>query len=360
MKNMHTPEQILENRKNSINRLSEKLKERGFEVISVSGEGLVRQHIWTLRCENGHEFQNTGARLWTKEKCPHCRCSSMEEEVTRLLIEQHYGKEFPNVRPEWLKSPEGQILELDMFNEEMKLAFEYNGVTHYKSLYGDERLQKTQERDAYKVEECKKLGIKLIHIKGIDKSSSKKNMVDRICAALVEYGIVIAQKHKDVVTSTNIVKITQHDCKSKIDETLAQYGFSFVSGESINKNSRFTMVHTCGNNYRFSLAEFRKTVKKGWTCACQREAKGEEKFIPQNFIKRQEIAKKRAEFIGRTICKNNKWTFSCVFQTKHRHTVFQYFDKGELKTCSYKTYCKFVRENNLKFDDFQQAQEATA
>ena len=52
----------------------------------------------------------------------------------------------------------------------MKLAFEINGITHYKPIYGEEKFQKIVKNDLQKQKECKKLGIDLIII---DVSSQK-------------------------------------------------------------------------------------------------------------------------------------------------------------------------------------------
>lgn len=55
------------------------------------------------------------------------------EEQCRAVLESLFpGHHFPSCRPSWLVNPRtGRSLELDGYNEELRLAFEYNGEQHY-------------------------------------------------------------------------------------------------------------------------------------------------------------------------------------------------------------------------------------
>src|SRR5690348_6310742 len=83
-------------------------------------------------------------------------CSKGEKECRRVL-EEIYGKSFTKVRPKWLKNPEtGRNLELDCYNEELKIAVEYNGEQHYKwpnfTKQSQEDFIQQVRRDKYKKE----------------------------------------------------------------------------------------------------------------------------------------------------------------------------------------------------------------
>lgn len=55
------------------------------------------------------------------------------ERITRNILETIYSKKFPTVRPDWLKNPKtGHCLEIDCFNEELRLAVEVSGSQHYQ------------------------------------------------------------------------------------------------------------------------------------------------------------------------------------------------------------------------------------
>ena len=91
------------------------------------------------------------------------------EEKCRDIIQKIYGRPFPSVRPDFLRSPvTKRNLELDCYNNELRIALEYNGKQHYtytphfhkskKSFYSQ------VHRDDWKRERCRELGIRLLEI----------------------------------------------------------------------------------------------------------------------------------------------------------------------------------------------------
>lgn len=55
--------------------------------------------------------------------------------------------------------------ELDIYIESLKLAFEINGIFHYKPIFGQEKLDHIMKKDLVKNQMCKEKGIDLITIK---------------------------------------------------------------------------------------------------------------------------------------------------------------------------------------------------
>ena len=51
--------------------------------------------------------------------------------------------------------------ELDIYIPSLKLAFELNGIFHYEPIFGDDKLEKTQQNDSNKFQQCHKNGISL-------------------------------------------------------------------------------------------------------------------------------------------------------------------------------------------------------
>ena len=92
---------------------------------------------------------------------------SKGEYLSKCALEKHFKKEFKNVRPDWLINPiTGRKLEIDCFNEELKIALEYNGVQHYKFPNGisksKDEFKKQLDRDKFKERICKSRGIKFL------------------------------------------------------------------------------------------------------------------------------------------------------------------------------------------------------
>jgi hypothetical protein len=66
--------------------------------------------------------------------------------------------------------------ELDIYIPSLKLAFELNGIFHYESIFGEEKLKITKKKDLLKIDECLKKNISLIVI---DITDSKKFNKDK-------------------------------------------------------------------------------------------------------------------------------------------------------------------------------------
>lgn len=95
------------------------------------------------------------------------RTSLKCEARCRWILENKFRKPFKKARPSFLRNPKtGRNLEVDMYNEELKLAVEYNGAQHYQFTPKYHRseldFQYQQEKDALKVARCKEQGIQLI------------------------------------------------------------------------------------------------------------------------------------------------------------------------------------------------------
>lgn len=95
---------------------------------------------------------------------------SKGEAECRRVLETHFGRPFPKARPNMLRNPIGtdSNLELDCYNDELKIACEYQGIQHYKYVpyfhKTKDAFQNQKYRDHIKKEVCIKNGIKLIEV----------------------------------------------------------------------------------------------------------------------------------------------------------------------------------------------------
>jgi hypothetical protein len=93
--------------------------------------------------------------------------SSKGEQECKRVIEEITQKHFIKHRPDFLKNEiTGKNLELDCYNDELKLAIEYNGIQHYEYTpvfhKNKDSFYNTKYRDKMKETLCHENGVKLI------------------------------------------------------------------------------------------------------------------------------------------------------------------------------------------------------
>lgn len=92
---------------------------------------------------------------------------SRGERICRQTMEKIYGLPFITVRPDWLRNPEtGENMELDCYNNELRIAVEYNGEQHYNwpnhTSQTETEFINQIRRDELKRKICDDLGVYLI------------------------------------------------------------------------------------------------------------------------------------------------------------------------------------------------------
>jgi hypothetical protein len=153
-----TPEEYIENLRNFV-----KEKYNG-ELLSTEWKGY-KKSLYKFRDVSGTEFEQTAEnilhkKLWTPNR------GLMAEPITRQAVEHIFQAKFPKNTSLLTKKITGlssNYLELDGYNTDLKIAFEYQGFpSHWDETHLD--YQETIDRDNFKKELCKKLGIILIQI----------------------------------------------------------------------------------------------------------------------------------------------------------------------------------------------------
>ena len=107
----------------------------------------------------------------SSRKPPH---ESKGEIECRRVLEELFNRPFPKTRPNFLRNPvtsnniESNNLEIDCYNDELKLGVEYNGIQHYKYIpyfhKTKDSFHNQKYRDYVKNDICQKNGITLIEV----------------------------------------------------------------------------------------------------------------------------------------------------------------------------------------------------
>lgn len=138
------------------------------------------------KCENNaHPSWKVSLTSVTTQNtwCPQCGYENyyMENSV-RIILQTLLGIEFSKSRPSWNINPlTQQTLELDGYNEEHKIAFEFQGRHHFKQLFKKQNLQDIQFKDKQKIINCKNNGVKLLII-----SQEKKMYKLNVCLDIIQ------------------------------------------------------------------------------------------------------------------------------------------------------------------------------
>ena len=84
------------------------------------------------RCSLGHVFLRPLVSIENLDTfCTVCS-GSYAEMLCRTAVEKLFGKTFQRVRKSEMKSLRGRPLELDIYNDELRIAVEHNGAQHYE------------------------------------------------------------------------------------------------------------------------------------------------------------------------------------------------------------------------------------
>lgn len=128
-------------------------------------------------CSNNHEFiAKYNNVIYNETWCPYCSHNNLlSEEICRVYFENIFNDKFLKIRPYWLRKDNGYILELDGYCENLNLAFEHNGLFHYKNNKWN-KLKNTQNNDLLKKKLCLNQGIKLIVIPQLFKKISLQKL----------------------------------------------------------------------------------------------------------------------------------------------------------------------------------------
>jgi hypothetical protein len=143
------------------------IAERGGELLSKIPTNVTSLSKILIKCSSGHEFSNDWAHMSPPRNgwCSICTKGNKSEEIARATFRQLFGGDFRKARPKWLRNSRGYQMELDGYEEKLRLAFEYQGRQHFENVgifSGESQLKQRIRDDKTKLNLCKKNGVTLI------------------------------------------------------------------------------------------------------------------------------------------------------------------------------------------------------
>lgn len=181
-----------------INLIKEELVKQGRPIQLLSEKYKTNKTAMKWQClDCNHIFKNNWKAInLEKQGCPECAFHFKTEGVIRKFLEEVFDCSFNKIKPEWLINPKtGRKLEIDCWNESLKLGFEIQGEHHYQPTRfsnAEKRFEQVLSRDKFKVERFKELGFTLIAVPIFKISKSK--IKDKIQELLIENGVKIPEK----------------------------------------------------------------------------------------------------------------------------------------------------------------------
>ncbi len=140
-------------------------KERGGKCLSTDYVNNSTKLKW--QCGSGHQWESVPATITTGGWCPECSFGTGEK-IVKAYFEQLFGAKFIKVRPNWLINDRGNLMELDGYNKELRLAFEHQGLQHYQItppfVRNERQLAQRQRDDELKARICEQHNVRLLAV----------------------------------------------------------------------------------------------------------------------------------------------------------------------------------------------------
>ena len=123
---------------------------------------------YEFKCDRGHKWRATYNSVDRGTWCPDCSVGKIES-LVREYLASTLDLKLVKCRPDWLHTEDGKKLELDGFDEQKKIAFEYQGEHHSCDEFrykGTKKISREEvvRRDKFKADRCQEIGVKLIVI----------------------------------------------------------------------------------------------------------------------------------------------------------------------------------------------------
>ena len=252
--------------KSTLEEIKNLAEQRGGKCISENYDNDMSKMLWI--CSENHTWEATPNNIKRGKWCPTCS-KGIGERTCRLAFEKIFRKEFNSIRPNWLINNFGNKMELDGYNDELKISFEHQGRQHYSEININKRFLKksTLENDKQKAKLCKKLGIKIIYIPEVFTDIKLNDLVSYIIKQLDKNKIKYPkQSSKIVLTPSEVYTYTKNkeliEREKRAKKIIESYGAKTI--DIYRKNSGVKIRVECKNKHILSTTT--SQILKGIIC----------------------------------------------------------------------------------------------
>ena len=181
-------------------------EERGGRCLSTNYTNANDKYEW--ECSEGHIWKAKYGNIYWGNWCKQC-ISSLGERICRVFFEDLFGVEFPSSFPVWLRLSKKVKLELDGYNDTLKLAFEHQGEQHFniktQFIKSPEKLNERIKYDLIKKELCEKNGVILIEVPEVNNKIKVEDLKKYIKMECLKKDVFIPDNFDDIVVDYNKV-----------------------------------------------------------------------------------------------------------------------------------------------------------
>lgn len=170
----HCHKEFLRNKKR-INHTLRNKKPNNNTYCSNTCRGLAKRTRLKINCKvcNKEIYKTPYQIAWSKKfnvNCCSLSCAAKYRNAHKtwgtrrskleIWIEKNLNSKYPDLKISY-NDVTAINSELDIYIKSLNLAFEINGIFHYKPIFGDDKLTKIQKRDENKLSSCYKNNIAL-------------------------------------------------------------------------------------------------------------------------------------------------------------------------------------------------------
>ena len=227
-------------------------------------------------CAFGHRWFASWSSVRGGSWCPYCcnRNSDMERRCRFIMEVLHDKMSFPTRRP--FKNF-GSKLELDCYNEEMRLALEYDGPQHRTGsfFYGSHPNAEIFERDRKKNALCVQEGIRLIRVGDIE--ATQETLVDVIIQKHITLGIPFTMPPPDTLLRLRnpadllYKNIYENTRLKRLRSVCEEKNGTLLSDVWCGTGFRYDVM--CAVGHSFTMDYYKLLSGERWCPVCRHDAK---------------------------------------------------------------------------------------